>query len=49
MVRNVYTGMQGNPYIITPEDKLNMMKDYEDVLEHDASTLREIFAPILAP
>ena len=49
MVRNVYTGMQGNPYIITPEDKLNMMKDYEGVIEHDAPTLREIFAPILAP
>lgn len=32
MVRNVYTGYQGDPYIITPEDKLNMMMDYRDVL-----------------
>lgn len=49
MVRNVYTGYQGEPYVITPEDKLNMMMDYRDVLEHDKNTLRGVFGPLQAP
>ena len=49
MVRNVYTGYQGDPYVITPEDKLNMMMDYRDALEHDKNTLRNVFGPLQAP
>jgi hypothetical protein len=49
MVRNVYAGYQGDPYVITPEDKLNMMMDYRDVLEHDRGTLRSVFGPLQAP
>ena len=41
VVRNVYTMDEG--------DKLRMRMDYDDVLEHDASTLRSIFGPIQAP
>ena len=49
MVRNVYTGYEGEPYVITPEDKLNMMMDYRDVLDHDKDTLRGVFGPLQAP
>ena len=49
MVRNVYTGYQGDPYVITPGDKLNMMMDYRDVLEHDKDTLRNVFGSLQAP
>lgn len=49
MVRNVYTGYQGDPYVITPEDKLNMMMDYRDVLEYDKNTLRDVFGSLQAP
>jgi len=49
MVRNVYTGYEGDRYVITPEDKLNMMMDYRDVLDHDRNTLRSVFGPLQAP
>lgn len=49
MVRNVYTGYEGKPYVITPEDKLKMMMDYRDALDHDSQTLRGVFGPIQAP
>jgi hypothetical protein len=49
MVRNVYTGYQGDRYVITPGDKLNMMMDYRDVLEHDKDTLRNVFGSLQAP
>ena len=49
MVRNVYTGYEGKPHVITPEDKLKMMMDYRDVLDHDSQTLRDVFGPLQAP
>jgi len=49
IVRNVYTMNEGQPYIMDQEDKLKMQLDYNDVLEHDASTLRDIFGPLQAP
>jgi len=49
MVRNVYTGYEGQPYIMSEQDKLKMMMDYRDVLDHPASTLREVFGPLQAP
>jgi len=49
MVRNVYTGYEGKPYVITPEDKLKMMMDYRDTLDHDSHTLRGVFGPLQAP
>jgi len=49
MVRNVYTGYEGERYVITPEDKLNMMMDYRDVLDHNRNTLRNVFGPLQAP
>lgn len=49
MVRNVYTGYEGKPYVITPEDKLKMMMDYRDALDHDSQTLRGVFGPLQAP
>lgn len=49
IVRNVYSGYGGEPHVLTTGDKLNMMMDYRDVLEHDASTLRDVFGPLQAP
>jgi len=49
IVRNVYTMNEGAPYIMDEGDKLRMRMDYDDVLEHDASTLRSIFGPLQAP
>jgi hypothetical protein len=49
VVRNVYTMNEGQPYIMDEGDKLRMRMDYDDVLEHDASTLRSIFGPLQAP
>jgi hypothetical protein len=49
VVRNVYAGYEGRPHILTPGDRLNMMMDYRDVLEHDAKTLRDVFGPLQAP
>jgi hypothetical protein len=49
MVRNVYTGYKGDRYVMTPQDKLNMMMDYRDVLDHDKETLRDVFGPLQAP
>jgi hypothetical protein len=40
---------EGAPYIMDEGDKLRMRMDYDDVLEHDASTLRSIFGPLQAP
>jgi hypothetical protein len=49
IVRNVYSGYGGDRYLITPEDKLNMMMDYRDVLEHEAPVLRDVFGRLLPP
>ena len=49
VVRNVYTGYEGQPYIMSEQDKLKMMMDYRDVLDHPASTLKEVFGPLQAP
>jgi len=49
VVRNVYSGHGGNRHILTPEDKLNMMMDYRDVLEHETPVLRDVFGPLLPP
>jgi len=49
MVRNVYTGYEGKPHVITHEDKLKMMMDYRDVLDHNSRTLRGVFGPLQAP
>lgn len=49
VVRNVYSGYQGDPHIITQEDKLKMLMDYQDVLHHDTGTLRDVFGPLMPP
>jgi len=49
IVRNVYTMNKGQPYIMDEGDKLRMRMDYDDVLEHDARTLRDVFGPLQAP
>jgi hypothetical protein len=49
IVRNVYTMNEGQPYIMDEGDKLRMRMDYDDVLEHDARTLRDVFGPLQAP
>lgn len=49
IVRNIYSGYSGEPHIITPGDKLNMLMDYRDVIDHDANTLRQVLGPIQAP
>lgn len=49
IVRNVYTMNEGQPHIMDEGDKLRMRMDYDDVLGHDARTLRDIFGPLQAP
>ena len=49
VVRNVYTEYEGSPHIMTEGDKLRMMLDYRDVLDHPTSTLKEVFGPLQAP
>ena len=49
VVRNVYSGYQGDPHIITQEDKLKMLMDYQDVLQHDTGTLKDVFGPLMPP
>lgn len=49
VVRNVYSGYGGDKHILTPEDKLNMMMDYRDVLEHETPVLQDVFGRLLPP
>lgn len=50
IIRRIYESEgPGGPYVVTPGDKLNMMMDYQDAIQHDAGTLRNILRPILAP
>ena len=50
IIRRIYEseGSTG-PYIITPSDRVNRRRDYDDAITFPASTLRDILGPILAP
>jgi hypothetical protein len=50
IIRRIYEseGSTG-PYVITPSDRVNRRRDYDDVITFPASTLRDILGPISAP
>ena len=50
LIRRIYEseGSTG-PYIITPSDRVNRRRDYDDAITFPASTLRDILGPISAP